>query len=117
MKKLFADTTAYIYGIWGVAIFRGLKTEFHALSRLDVAIPAKIGCCIRIGTGNSGVPAVSDTRAVGVGPANTPSADRGGAVIGNPDCTGEAIAPFIADDVCAVSSSGNRAARRAGDAG
>ena len=93
--------------MWRVAIFRCLKTELHALSRLDVAVPAKVGRYIRIGTGDSSVPAASEARAVGVGPTDVPSADRGGTVIGNTDRTGKAIAPFIGNDVNTISTRGD----------
>lgn len=93
--------------MWRVAIFRCLKTELHALPRLDVAVPAKVGRYIRIGTGDSSVPAVSKAGAVGVGPTNAPSADWGATVIGNADRTGEAIAPFVGNDVYTISTCGD----------
>ena len=93
--------------MWCVAIFRCLKAELHALPRLYVAVPAKVGRYVRIGTGDSSIPAASEARAVGVGPTNVPSTDRGGTAIGNANRTGEAIAPFVGNDVNTISVRGD----------
>ena len=82
--------------------FSSLKTKLHRLSRLNATVPANIAGGVRVVASDSGIPGISNCRAVAIAPVNAPAVNRTGAIVGDADSTGETIAPLIGNQIFTI---------------
>lgn len=83
----------------GTAILGALEAELSALAWLQSTIPAQIAGAVGITTGQVGIPAVGDAGTVAVTPADIPSIDWRGAVVGDTDGAGKAVTPLVGNHI------------------
>lgn len=109
---LVASAPSHCRHLRSAATFRSLHTKFCGLAWLNSAVPAQVGCAVWVAAGHCRIPAAGHCGPVAVTPAQVPTVDGGGAVVGDANGGGEAGVPFVAQDVLAFTAANGAAARR-----